>query len=167
MFLEFNEFWIIDHSTTTAEAAGHTGGKARQRRRPLYRWGNPRRCLSRRAPVQGTRSSFGQHQHSTGFQRANPGEGQLAHFQPTAAAAFGGAHSSVDELDPAGRRGRKVRTLRQENRLLGRISQFWTYAAPKRSELPSPNSFSRRQIDFPMETRWICFSGPDGNDFWK
>lgn len=31
---EFNEFWIIDHDTTTAEAAGPAGDL-------LYRWGNP------------------------------------------------------------------------------------------------------------------------------
>jgi len=36
-----NEFWVIDHSTTTAEAAGHTGGNAGMGGDILYRWGNP------------------------------------------------------------------------------------------------------------------------------
>jgi hypothetical protein len=31
----FSEIWVIDHSTTAAEAAGHSGGDL------LYRWGNP------------------------------------------------------------------------------------------------------------------------------
>ena len=38
---EFSEFWIIDHSTTTAQAAGHTGGNAGRGGDLLYRWGNP------------------------------------------------------------------------------------------------------------------------------
>jgi hypothetical protein len=37
----FNEFWIIDHSTTTVEAAGHNGGNAGMGGDILYRWGNP------------------------------------------------------------------------------------------------------------------------------
>jgi hypothetical protein len=38
---EFNELWIIDHSTTTSQAAGHTGGLSGHGGDLLYRWGNP------------------------------------------------------------------------------------------------------------------------------
>jgi hypothetical protein len=38
---EFSEFWIIDHSTTAAEAAGHSGGNSGRGGDLLYRWGNP------------------------------------------------------------------------------------------------------------------------------
>ena len=36
-----NEFWVIDHSTTTAQAASHSGGNAGMGGDILYRWGNP------------------------------------------------------------------------------------------------------------------------------
>jgi len=37
----FSEFWIIDHSTTTTEAATHAGGNSGKGGDILYRWGNP------------------------------------------------------------------------------------------------------------------------------
>ena len=37
----FDEVWVIDHSTTTLEASGHTGGDSGKGGDLLYRWGNP------------------------------------------------------------------------------------------------------------------------------
>ena len=38
----FSELWIIDRSTTTEEARGHSGGNSGMGGDLLYRWGNPR-----------------------------------------------------------------------------------------------------------------------------
>ena len=39
--LYYNEVWIIDHSTTTAQAATHSGGNSGKGGDLIYRWGNP------------------------------------------------------------------------------------------------------------------------------
>ena len=54
----FGELWIIDHSTTTAEAAGHGGGDQGRGGDLLYRWGNPRAW---RAGDASDQQLFGQH----------------------------------------------------------------------------------------------------------
>ena len=37
----FSEIWVLDHSTTTAQAASHSGGRSGKGGDLLYRWGNP------------------------------------------------------------------------------------------------------------------------------
>ncbi len=40
---QFNEIWVIDHSTTSEEASGSVGGRFGRGGDLLYRWGNPSR----------------------------------------------------------------------------------------------------------------------------
>ena len=54
----FNEFWIIDHSTTTEEAASHSGGNFNKGGDLIYRWGNP--LAYKRGTVE-DQQLFGQH----------------------------------------------------------------------------------------------------------
>jgi len=53
----FSEIWVIDHSTTTAEAAGHAGGRLGHGGDLVYRWGNPRAYGLNEVPQQ----LYGQH----------------------------------------------------------------------------------------------------------
>jgi hypothetical protein len=70
----FSEIWVIDHSTTTAEAAGHTGGRRGRGGDLVYRWGNPR-AYGLNAPQQ----LFGQHNPSW-IPSGLPGAGHILVF---------------------------------------------------------------------------------------
>ena len=53
-----SEFYIIDHSTTTTQAASHSGGNAGKGGDILYRWGNP---LGYDNGIVNDQKLFGQH----------------------------------------------------------------------------------------------------------
>jgi len=91
----FNEIWVIDHSTTTEEAAGHTGGNSGKGGDILYRWGNP---ITYDAGTTSDKKLFNQHDASW-IDENCPGEGNILIFnngnnRPS------GAYSSVDEIIP-------------------------------------------------------------------
>jgi hypothetical protein len=89
------EIWVIDHSTTTAEAAGHIGGNSGRGGDLLYRWGNPQAYDSGAAY---DKRLFGQHDAQwieTGF----PGAGNILIFN-NGAGRPAGNYSTVDEIVP-------------------------------------------------------------------
>ncbi|MBT8235103.1 MAG: aryl-sulfate sulfotransferase [Bacteroidia bacterium] len=53
----YSEVWVIDHSTTTEQAAGHTGGNYGKGGDLIYRFGNPETYDN----LQGTRLFYSQH----------------------------------------------------------------------------------------------------------
>jgi len=92
---EFNEIWIIDHSTTTEVAAGHAGGRYGKGGDLLYRWGNPE---AYRQGIKDDRKYFGQHDGQW-IEEGCPGEGNILVFN-NGGSRPDGRYSSVDEIIP-------------------------------------------------------------------
>lgn len=91
----FNEIWIIDHSTSTEEASGHTGGDRGKGGGILYRWGNPK---SYGLGDENDQYFYGQHD-GRWIESGCPGEGNILVFN-NGESRPGEAFSSVDEIVP-------------------------------------------------------------------
>lgn len=119
---ELSEFWIIDHSTTTQEAADHIGGNSGQGGDLLYRWGNPR--VYNMGGIIDQKLFF---QHDTQWIASDlPGANHILVFN-NGDNRPGGNYSSVDELDPPMTQdGQYIRTGGQT---FGPDDLVWTYYA--------------------------------------
>ncbi len=93
----FSEVWIIDHSTTRAEAAGHSGGNSGKGGDLLYRWGNPR---AYRAGTLDDQQLFWPH-NPQWIPPGRPGAGNILIFNNGIRVwEFPRDYSSVDEIVP-------------------------------------------------------------------
>ncbi len=126
----FSEVWIIDHSTTAAEAASHSGGRSGKGGDLLYRWGNP---LAYRTGGAEDRKLY--HQHNAHWiPKDRPGAGHLLIFN-NGMRRPGGEYSTVEEIvTPVDSQGRYTR---EAGKPFGPDRSVWSYSAPKKSDFYS------------------------------
>ena len=150
-----SEIWVIDHSTTTEQARGHSGGRGGRGGDLLYRWGNPQ---AYRAGTRTDQKLF--QQHDGGWIPAGyPGAGNMLIFN-NGIGRPGGGYSSVDEIVPP------VDSLGHyylpPGGHYGPEAPVWSYAAtPPSSFYSSEISGAQRQ---PNGNTLIC-AGIFGNFF--
>ena len=148
----FSEFWIIDHGTTTAEAAGHQGGKRGKGGDLLYRWGNPRAYA---AGTKKDQTLFAQH-NAHWIPKGLPGAGNILIFN-NGGNRPDGTYSSVDEIvPPIDAKG--LYTLKT-GAAYGPEKAVWSYSAPNKKDFYS--SFISGSQRLPNGNTLIC-SGANG-----
>jgi Arylsulfotransferase (ASST) len=151
----FNEFWIIDHSTTMKEAAGKTGGKHGKGGDLLYRWGNPQ---AYRSGTNADQRLFGQH-NTHWIPKGLPGAGNILAFN-NGGQRPDGNYSSVDEIVlPLAKDGSYERKAGVP---FGPSKATWSYNAEKKSEFFAPVISGAHRL--PNGNTLVC-SGPDGTVF--
>jgi len=151
----FNEMFIIDHSTTTEEAAGHTGGTFGKGGDILYRWGNPR---AYRAGSEDDRKLFAQH-NVQWIDTGLPGEGHILVFN-NGRDRPDGNYSTVDELVAPTDSGGGYPLA--SGQAFGPEKPVWTYKAPNPEDFYSSYISGAQRL--PNGNTFIC-SGANGTFF--
>lgn len=160
---EFSEFWIIDHSTTTAEAASHSGGNSGRGGDLLYRWGNPQ-AYDRGTPAD--RILYYQHD-AHWIPAGSPGAGDITVFNNGVGRPGADLSQVVEVTPPVDGSG----YLLAPGEAFGPETPTWTYTAPaanfssiisSANRLPNGNTL----VDYGVMGNFTEVT-PDGQEVWK
>jgi hypothetical protein len=162
--LGFQEFWIIDHSTTKTEAASHTGGKCGKGGDLLYRWGNPANYRSN-SPSR----LYAPH-NAHWIAKGLPGEGHMLVFN-NGGGRIGSEYSSVEEIVlPLKKDGTYDRVT---GKAFGPSAPTWSCAGNGSTKFFSPTFSGAQRL--PNGNTFICVGlggtllevTPRGEVVWK
>ena len=149
----FDEFWVIDHSTTTVQAASHSGGQYGMGGDILYRWGNPSAY-----GASGTHEFYGQHD-AQWIPSDMPGAGNILVFN-NGQGRPDGDYSTIEEILPnVDINGAYPITTGQS---FDPSSQLWIYQAPVPTDFYGTNISGAQRL--PNGNTLIC-NGPSGYIF--
>ena len=161
---EFSEFWIIDHSTTTAQAATHSGGSSGKGGDLLYRWGNPQAYDTGDAS---DRVLYYQHD-ARWIDDGSPGAGNITVFNNGLGQPGDDLTRAQEIVTPVDVNGDYALTLGQA---YGPAAPVWTYtAAPEdfsaiissAQRLPNGNTL----IDYGVKGTFSEVT-PAGDEVWR
>jgi len=154
--LRFSEIWIIDHSTTTEEAAGHSGGTGGRGGDLLYRYGNPQTYLG--AGFADQQRLFNQHD-ARWIPDGWPGAGNLTVFN-NGRGRPDGEYSSVDEIRlPRNGHGRFES---KDGASFAAAEQVWSFAGSNTARFFSEHISGAERL--PNGTTLVCI-GEHGRIF--
>ncbi len=148
----FSEVWFIDHSTTTAEAASHTGGNSGKGGDLIYRWGNPQAYQTGTAADQKLFAQHNAYWIDSGFVH----EGGIMVFNNQA----GTNYSTVNVFQPSlladGSYSNNASTG------FGPTSFQWKYSATPQTDFYAQNISGAQRL---ANGNTLICSGPSGRFF--
>lgn len=119
-----NEIWAIDHSTTTEQAAGHSGGFHGKGGDLIYRWGNP---AAYRRGTEADKQLVQQHD-AEWIPDGSPGAGHVTIFNN----GYDRGWSSIEEIElPLDANGHYIL---EQGKPYGPAKPVWHYEAKNRTD---------------------------------
>jgi hypothetical protein len=150
----FGEIWVIDHSTTTSQAASHTGGNSGKGGDLLYRWGNP---VAYSNGSSANQKLWAQH-NAHWIESGSPDAGKIMVFNNSHGIPGANNYSSVEIIDPA------VSASGTYSSTLPYLpsNAFWTYAASTPTAFYASNISGAQQLS---NGNVLVCNGPTGEFF--